>query len=254
MRETVRDLYEGANAKARMFRVCLFVFDLATIAYFLATATSRIGAGLLVADIAIGLVVLGDLAARFAIAENRWRFVLSLSTLADVVVIASLAAPIVAGSNLGFLRVLRVLRLVRTFRLTEQLDSALGRLDVSNRVSVAALNLLAFIFVATSIVWVVEHDRNPNLDTLVDALYFTITTLTTTGYGDITLEDGAGRFLTIFMMIFGVGFFLQLIQAIYRPNKARVTCPECGLSAHDRDATHCKHCGHTIYIETEGDT
>ncbi len=253
MRETVRELYEGGAVKARVFRFGLFVFDLATIAYFLATATSRIGAGLLAADVAIGFVVLADLAARFWIADNRLRFALSLSTLADLVVIASLAAPIVAGSNLGFLRILRVLRLVRTFRLTEQFDSFLDRLDVNTRISVAALNLLAFIFVATSIVWVVEHDRNPNLNTLVDALYFTITTLTTTGYGDITLEDRAGRLLTIFMMIFGVGFFLQLLQAIYRPSKANVTCPECGLRAHDRDATHCKHCGHTIYIETEGD-
>lgn len=254
MREVIRDLYEGTETRPRVFRAVLVLFDIATIAYFLLTATSDLNAGLVALDLAIGAVVLTDLAARLWIAENRWKFALSLSTLADLVVVASLAAPLVAGSNLGFLRVLRVLRLVRTFRLANRAESFLDRLNVNTRVSVAALNLLVFVFVATSIVWVVEHDRNPNLNTLVDALYFTITTLTTTGYGDITLEDRAGRLLTICMMVFGVGFFLQLLQAVYRPDKAEVTCETCGLGLHDHDASHCKHCGTTIYIETEGET
>ncbi len=253
LRATIEALYEGETTRARAFRAALFVFDVATIAYFLLTATARVGAGIVLVDLTIGAIVAADLAARGWIAPNRWRFLASLSTLADLVVILSLAAPLVAGSNLAFLRVLRVLRLVRSFRLAEQLDTTLGRFAVNTRVSVAALNLLAFIFVATSIVWVVEHDRNRDLDTLVDALYFTITTLTTTGYGDIVLEDRIGRLLTILMMIFGVGFFLQLLQAIYRPNKAHVTCEVCGLSLHDHDASHCKHCGNTIYIETEGE-
>ncbi len=250
----IAQLYEGSGTGPRMFRAALFAFDLATIGYFLMTATAEVDARIIAADLAIGVVVLADLCARFAIADNRWRFALSLPTLADLVVIVSLAAPLVTGSNMGFLRVLRALRLLRSFRLARGLDLALDRLNVNTRISVAAVNLLAFIFVATSIVWVVEHERNPDLNTLVDALYFTITTLTTTGYGDIVLEDRVGRLLTIFMMVFGVGFFLQLLQAIYRPNKAEVTCSRCGLSLHDRDASHCKHCGNTIYIETEGET
>jgi voltage-gated potassium channel len=29
-------------------------------------------------------------------------------------------------------------------------------------------------------------------------------------------------------------------------------CPDCGLTRHDADAVHCKHCGKVIHIETEG--
>ena len=170
MRDTIADLYEGEGRRGKLFRAAMFVFDIATIAYFLLTATATLTAGLLAVDAVIGLVVLADVAARFRIAGNGWRFFLSFSTLADLVVVASVAAPLVAGSNLGFLRVLRVIRLVRTFRVAEQLDDLFGRANLNTRVSVAALNLLAFVFVATSIVWVVEHDRNPELDTLVDAL------------------------------------------------------------------------------------
>jgi voltage-gated potassium channel len=29
-------------------------------------------------------------------------------------------------------------------------------------------------------------------------------------------------------------------------------CPDCGLTRHDPDAVHCKHCGELLKIETEG--
>jgi voltage-gated potassium channel len=35
--------------------------------------------------------------------------------------------------------------------------------------------------------------------------------------------------------------------------KVRYTCPDCGLNRHDPDAVHCKHCGRTINIATEGE-
>lgn len=254
MKATLRRLYEGDTRPGRWFRGALFVFDVVTVAYFLFTATSQIDATLIAVDLAIGAVVLADLSARIWIAGNRWKTVLSLGTLVDLVVVTSLAAPLFAGSNLAFLRVLRLLRLIRSFRLAQRLDRALRPLSINTRVSVAAANLAAFVFVVTSMVWVIEHDRNPDVQNYIDALYFTITTLTTTGYGDIILTDRIGRVLTIFIMIFGVGFFLQLIQAIYRPAKAEVECGECGLELHDRDASHCKHCGTVIRIPTEGET
>ena len=222
------------------------VFDVVTIGYFLITATADLAAGLIAVDLCIGAVIVVDLILRFLIADRGWKFLFSLSTLADLVVVASLVAPLIAGSNLGFLRVLRVLRLVRSFHLIDELDRLTSNLDLNHRVLRAALNLAAFIFVVTSLVWVWEHDRNENLQTYIDALYFTITTLTTTGYGDIILTDRVGRILTIVIMIFGVGFFLQLLQAIYRPNKVEQKCRQCGLELHDRDASHCKHCGETI--------
>jgi len=120
-------------------------------------------------------------------------------------------------------------------------------------VATATLNLLVFVFVVTSTVWVLEARVNPDINNWIDALYFTVATLTTTGYGDITLHDSTGRLLSIFILIFGVALFLRLAQAIFRPSKVHVTCPSCGLTVHDPDASHCKHCGAVIHIETEGD-
>ncbi|MPZ36070.1 MAG: N-6 DNA methylase [Rhodospirillales bacterium] len=112
------------------------------------------------------------------------------------------------------------------------------------------VNLLVFIFIVTSVVYVTQHVVNPQISTYIDALYFTITTLTTTGFGDITLRGPAGRLLAVVIMFVGVELFLRLLQAIFRPSKVRFECPDCGLMAHD--AVHCKHCGRVVHIRDEG--
>lgn len=84
-------------------------------------------------------------------------------------------------------------------------------------------------------------------------MYFTVTTLTTTGFGDITLKGEVGRLLSILIMVFGVSLFLRLIQTMFRPSKVRFTCQQCGLFLHEADAVHCKHCGAVLNIPSAGD-
>jgi voltage-gated potassium channel len=93
----------------------------------------------------------------------------------------------------------------------------------------------------------------PEPSNFLDAMYFTITTLTTTGFGDITLQGETGRLLSIIIMIFGVSLFLRLVQTMFRPSKVRYVCPACGLFLHEADAVHCKHCGRVLNIPSDGD-
>ena len=115
-----------------------------------------------------------------------------------------------------------------------------------------AANLGVFIFIVTWVVHVTQHHIDSKISGYVDALYFTITTLTMTGFGDITLEGVGGRLLAVVIMVVGVGLFLRLLQAIFRPNKVRFECPDCALLVHDLDAVHCKHCGRILQIPNEG--
>ena len=57
--------------------------------------------------------------------------------------------------------------------------------------------------------------RNPDLlDAYVEALYWTITTLATVGYGDITPQDMPQRIFAIFVMIAGVGSYGYIIANV----------------------------------------
>ena len=91
--------------------------------------------------------------------------------------------------------------------------------------------------------------KNEEIQTYLDALYFTLSTLTTTGFGDITMIGVPGRWLSILMMVLGVSLFLQLIRAIAIGDKVRHECPACTLSLHEKDAAHCKRCGANLYPE-----
>ena len=55
------------------------------------------------------------------------------------------------------------------------------------------------------------------------------------------------------ILLLGVALFLRLVQTVVRPARAVHECPDCGLTRHDADAVHCKHCGRVIHITTTGE-
>jgi voltage-gated potassium channel len=249
--DRLRLLYEGNSRQANRFRYALLAFDLVTIVYVIATSFSRFGGVVEVIDAVLGVVILADFAARVAIAPNRLRYLTYPTTLADIVAIASFLAP-VTGEGLGFLRILRTLRLLHSYQILRRLriDSPFFR--AHEEVIVATVNLGVFVFVMTGLIHATQYRTNPDIKNYADALYFTVTTLTTTGFGDVTLPGTTGRLLSVATMIFGVTLFLRLAQVLFRPPKVRYSCPHCGLLRHDADAVHCKHCGEVLNIPDEG--
>lgn len=247
----LRDLYEGESERAHRFRYGLLYFDLATILYVIATSFTSQGGPVPVIDIAIGVLILADFCARFAVSAQKLRFLVNPITLADLLAIVSFLIS-VAGGDAGFLRVLRTLRVLHSYQLLDRLRKDIPFFRKTEPVLIAAINLGVFIFIMTGVIYATQHRTNPEIGNYVDALYFTVTTLTTTGYGDILLEGTTGRLISVGVMIIGVTLFLRLAQVIFRPQKVRQPCAICGLTLHDPDAVHCKHCGTTINIATEG--
>lgn len=252
MFETIRSLYEDETPAAHRFRYGLLTFDIATILFVI--ITSFFPHTLLVEelDLAIGLVILADFAVRFVIEKQKGLFLLRPATWADLVALVSFLAPI-AGEGLGFLRILRTLRLLHTYQMAVRLRRDFRWFRVREDLVMATVNLAVFLLITTGLIYALQHGSNPDIANYADALYFTVTTLTTTGFGDITLTGTTGRMLSVGVMIVGVTLFLRLAQVMFRPPKVRHECQTCGLLLHDPDAVHCKHCGATIHIRTEGD-
>ncbi len=248
---TLHDLYEGDTGRAHRFRYALLVFDVATIAFVIVTSFLPLMPWIIVCDVLLGLCELLDFAARLRISRAPLREFLHLSTWTDVIAIASFLAPLVV-EGVGFLRILRTLRLLRTYHLLERLRQDSGLFRRNEDVILAATNLVVFVFTMTGIVFATQHNTNPAIHTPIDALYFTVTSLTTTGYGDITLPGPTGRLLSVFVMICGVTLFFRLAQVLFRPYKVRFPCNACGLQRHETDAVHCKACGNLLNIPDEG--
>ena len=252
LHRSVRLLYNGRSRKAAMFRYGLVAFDIATIIYFLLTVAAEQQRLLVGVNLVIGALILLDFCARLWVADNRRKMLLRVYTIADLIVIASLFLAPLLNENLAVLRVLRGLRLIHSYHLLRDLRRDLRFFRVHEDAILAAVNLFVFIFVTTSIVYVLRFQEEASIANYIDALYFTVATLTTTGFGDITLHTPGGKVLTVFIMIFGVALFVGLARAIFQPTKVNYKCHECGLKRHDPDAVHCKHCGEPVKIETEG--
>jgi voltage-gated potassium channel len=250
-RKRLAELYEGESARAHRFRYGLLIFDIFTICFLVATSFSSHSLPVEIVDAVVGFVLLVEFLARLWISSSRLKFLLSPFGIADIVVVTSLLAPIV-GEGLAFLRVARLLRLLRSYQLVERLRKDSRFFRRNEQTILSAINLAVFLFVMTAIVYETQHYANPHIANYVDALYFTVTALTTTGFGDIVLKGTWGRLISVIIMIFGVSLFLRLLQVMLRPSKVEFKCPACGLTRHDYDAVHCKACGRLLDIEDEG--
>lgn len=251
LRRELTELYEGDSRTAHRFRYALLVFDIATVLFIVGTSfLPRVALDEWL-DVIFGVIILADFSARLFISRTRLRDLAHPAAWADIVSIASFLVPIV-GEGAGFLRILRTLRLLRTYQLVARLRADLGFFRRNEEPIIAVVNLGVFIFVMTGIVYETQHWRNPAIGNYVDALYFTVTALTTTGFGDVTLSGTAGRLVAVIIMIFGVTLFLRLVQVLLRPPKVRFPCHSCGLQRHEADAVHCKACGALLKIPDEG--
>lgn len=251
--DRLRELYESKTPRGRRFRYGLLAFDLVTIAFIVATSFIPRAPVVEMLDVMFGIVILADFAARLAISRQPIRELLHPATWADIAAIISFLAPII-GEGVGFLRILRTLRLMRTYHLLAQLRADSRYFRRNEDVIFAVTNLGVFIFITTGVVYETQHYSNPAIHNWADALYFTVTALTTTGFGDITLPGTLGRLISVAIMIFGVTLFFNLARALINPNKVRFRCPTCGLMRHDADAVHCKACGEVLNIPDEGRT
>lgn len=247
----LRSLYDADTARAQAFRYGLLIFDVLTIGFVIVTSFFSRSFAIEICDAVIGLLIVADFVARFVISPEKVRFWTRAATMADLVAMASFLAPM-AGEGLGFLRVLRTLRLLHTYQFMVRLRKDFPFFRTYEEVILAGINLGVFLFVMTGLIYATQYRINADIRNYADALYFTVTTLTTTGFGDITLQGTAGRMLSVAVMIFGVTLFLRLAQVMFRPHKIRYECKTCGLSLHDADAVHCKHCGTTVHIDTDG--
>jgi voltage-gated potassium channel len=252
LQKRIRDLYEGNSPAAQRLRWILLLVDVALVLFFLGTTFVEHGPWLVSVDYAIGAVLLAEWLLRLWVARDRLSFAARPLSILDLAVILSLMAPAIT-ENFVFLRILRALRLLRSYHMLRQLRPRYRFFRQHEQVIFAATNFLVFVFVVSAAVYALEVRINPQIRNYVDALYFTVTTLTTTGFGDITMSDTASRLLAVLIMIVGVTLFLRLIQAVFRASKLSYECPDCGLSRHDPDAVHCKHCGHLLHIPTEGE-
>jgi voltage-gated potassium channel len=153
-----------------------------------------------------------------------------ISTWTDIAVIISFLAPF-AGEAGGFLRTLRTLRLLRDYQVVAQLRADSPFFRRNEEVVFAVTTLAVFIFVMTGIVYETQSSHNRQIASYADALYFTVTALTTTGFGDIILPGTVRRLITVVIMIFGLILVLESSQGTVGAVQSPIPVPDLRSAA-----------------------
>ncbi len=253
MRSRVRALYFGHTQSAVRFQGLLLVLDLLIIGFFIGSQFIVEQPWFWIVDASIAVFLTIDLLARLFAFGTLRRWLKYPTTWIDLVVLATLAFPAVLH-NWGFLRILRLWTLVNSERFWNVL--ARGKWDDTHveDLTKAIVTLIVFIFLAAGVTQAFFLGSHPKLNNFVDAMYYVVTSLTTTGYGDITLDTAAGRLFTIGLMIAGISLFFSIAQKAFAPQRKIVRCVECHTDRHDLDARHCKNCGAALTAPLRGTT
>jgi voltage-gated potassium channel len=149
-----------------------------------------------VADVAVGALSVGswvvfaiDYVVRLSLATDRWRWFYRHAF--DLLIV--------------LLPLLRPLRLVRLVILITALQRAAGS-AIRGRVVIYTVSAAVLLVFLASLA-VLDSEREmpgAKIDSFGKALWWSITTITTVGYGDLTPETSTGRVVAVLLMIGGI--------------------------------------------------
>jgi voltage-gated potassium channel len=187
---------------------------------------------------------------------GRLKYMVSWEAMIDLAAILPFFLYSYTVIDLRSLRLLRLLRLLRIFRLTNYTKSTRIIANVFksrfNELLLSFVLTVSLIIIAACLMYFAEHHavhKGDEFSTIPKTLWWSVVTLTTTGYGDMIPVTTIGRLLTGLIMLISVGFFALPAGIItagfleesrkYRQHRT-MHCPHCGelIDLHEHEPKH----------------
>ncbi|WP_105617003.1 ion transporter [Vallitalea okinawensis] len=187
----------------------------------------------------------------------RMKYIFSGMALIDLVAILPTYLPFLLAIDLRVLRMDRLFRLLRLFKLSryyQSMNVMMRVLKNEKEQLVMTISItLMLIFIAASLMFYIERDINPEFETLSDALWWAIATLTTVGYGDIYPTTDGGRLLSAIIAVLGIGLVALptgilssgFMEEINKQKKDKETDYHVELKE-KYPYNYCPHCGEKL--------
>jgi voltage-gated potassium channel len=176
---------------------------------------------------------------------GRLRFMKQPLALLDLIAVVTYWTP----WDLRFLRVVRLVRLLKIFHLYE-FEAALERLSVSlerrkELLLVAVVLMAVFVYLASSLLYQIEHARQPQVFSSVPATFWwAMVTFNTIGYGDMVPLTPLGQLVAGLVSVFGVGVFAlptAIVIAAIIESSGSGTAYVCHACGHHGTTSHSHH-------------
>jgi voltage-gated potassium channel len=138
---------------------------------------------------------------------KRLGYIVSFTGIVDLLAILPSLIPLLFGGvDLRWLRVLRLMRLLKFSHYSSALEDLVSAIRHERRAFAATLYLLVLaLFISSSMIYVAENEVQPDhFGSIPEAMWWTMVTLTTVGYGDIVPMTVAGKLIATLTALMGV--------------------------------------------------
>lgn len=255
-------IYEADTFAGKLFDIVLLFLIIISIAAVMfesvASVKAKYGFELMVVEWIITIFFTFEYIGRILSVGKPLKYIFSFYGIIDL--LATLPAYIdLIFPGLHFLLSLRALRLLRVFRILKlghfvgAGDSLLEALKKSkDKIAVFLFTVVVMCIILGTIMYMVEGPES-GFTSIPVSVYWTIVTLTTVGFGDITPQTPLGQFISVIIMILGYGIIavptgLVTAQFMSKKDEGQVdnntqSCPNCAAEHHRNDAEYCYHCG-----------
>ncbi|HEX9980306.1 MAG TPA: ion transporter [Flavobacterium sp.] len=252
-------IHEADTPAGKLFDLILLAVIIISIAAVMLESVGSIerkyGAALEIVEWIITFFFTLEYIGRIITVRKPLRYITSFYGVTDL--LATLPAYIdLLFPGLHFLVSLRAIRLLRIFRILKLahfvgagnlLVIALNKSRI--KIAVFLFSVIVLCIILGTIMYMVEGPEN-GFSNIPVSIYWTIVTLTTVGFGDITPQTPLGQFISTIIMIVGYGIIAvptgivtSEIAANRKTNVNTQACPDCGANVHEDDANFCYKCG-----------
>ncbi|MCX8206729.1 MAG: ion transporter [Methanothrix sp.] len=260
LRETIQFyMIDFQTPLGRAIDIAIIALNILVVALFVIETyplSPRISLMLWRVEVAIIFIFVIEYLLRFYGAPDRWSYVKDVYSLIDLVAIMPTLILLVLPLSgfyvdLRFIQTIRIMAVFRIFRFLRFIaeDHLLFGIISLKMLNVARLVFIVIIifFIYSGLFYFAESPVNSKVNNFGDAFYFTVVAVATVGFGDIVPVSGAGRLVTLMMIISGIILIPIQVSRIFRewisaPRK-KYTCIGCGQEWHEEDARYCRICG-----------
>ena len=264
---TYRIIFEAETRLGKLFDIALILAILSSVTVVMLDSVPEIaeryhGALRLAEWFFTGVFTIEYMARIWCVASKK-KYALSFFGIVDLLsVIPTYLSLLIPGIEvLADVRILRVVRVFRILKLVQYMGEAevlVATLKASRfKITVFLITVMSIAVVIGSMIYLIEGPEN-GFTSIPRGLYWSIVTLTTVGYGDVTPQTGLGQALAAILMVLGYAliavptglFSAEFVQQNKAPQEQlrapAQSCPGCGTLEADQQADYCRYCGQRL--------
>lgn len=252
-------IHESDTRAGKTFDIVLqCIILLSVIAVMLESIQSvRIlyGHELLVIEWVVTVLFTLEYIGRIISVKQPWRYIFSFYGIIDLLAMLPMYLAqlfpatrfLIAIRAVRFLRIFRILKLPQFVGASNQLTGAIVK--SRTKIAVFLFSVMVVCVILGTLMYMIEGEEH-GFTSIPISIYWTIVTLTTVGFGDITPITPLGQLVSVIIMFMGYGIIAVptgLVTAqIISDNKVHLNtqvCPDCHAKNHRDDAKFCYNCG-----------